>query len=124
MEDLFSMLEPQVAHTLRTEQAAEAPRSPAIQDVLVDGVEYRIRRTVDREDEDRDGKRDNPRSVFQIFRLQEGREYRLYLLGPDAASIPHEVLYRAENMLDWAEGRYDRWHPPPPPMAVHDDTWA
>ena len=127
MKDLFSILEPETIEALAREEPSVPQGQPAIVDCEIDGKTYRLKRSIDQEDEDRDGSRENRRTIWRLFALDGNKERRLMLLGPDCPYIPDELLYRAEQMLDWAEGGTDRRRETirrNQPATVHDDTWA
>lgn len=137
MDDLFAMLDATTTNALRREEAEQVNANPAVVDIdveteIADGeierTTYRIRRVIDRDDEDRNGSMENQRSIWRLFVLDKmKREHRLFLIGRDGATIPKEVLYRAEQMLEWSAGGMDRMaaiakmHRPP---VVPDGEWA
>lgn len=105
MKDLFSMLEPDPRW--ETEPVVEPKQSGAVVECSVEGKEYRIERHTHKKDADDSGS-DADRAFWKLFVRDVNKWRRITLLGPDGKDIPADLLYRAEQMLDWAAGGMDR----------------
>lgn len=88
-------------------EPVEKIQTGSIVECSIDGRQYRIERHMHKKDADDNGS-DESRTFWKLFVRDANKWRRITLLGPDGKDIPAELLYRAEQMLEWSAGGMDR----------------